>query len=142
MAALETGVQRKEDVVCLQEPLIEREGVRISYPAYNIRKRKRVWTAVRQGSGFATKARTDLSKNTLGDVIVVDIKRRGEKMTRIVNIYDQKAGETGERPVRTLNWQKIIREAVRCLRETSTATANAATQDARNGGTPRTGKKL
>jgi hypothetical protein len=110
MAALATGVERKADMVCLQEPPREREGVGISHPAYDIRKRKRVRTVVRKRSSFATNERTDLSKNALGDVIVVDINRRGEKMTRIVNIYDQKEGETGERQVRKLNWQRIIRQ--------------------------------
>ena len=52
---------------------------------------------VGKGSGFAMNERTDLSKNPLGSVIVVDIKRRGEKMTSIINIYDQTEGETGER---------------------------------------------
>jgi len=31
-------------------------------------------------------------------------------MIRIVNIYDQGAGETGERPARRLDSQKIIRQ--------------------------------
>jgi hypothetical protein len=57
---------------------------------------------VRKGSGFAPKEQIDLSKNAAGDVIVVDIKSRGDKMTRIVNIYNQKETETGERPARRL----------------------------------------
>jgi hypothetical protein len=85
------------------------EEAGISHPGYNIRKRKSLWAAVRKGSGFATNERTNLSKNALGDIIVFDIKRRGDKMTRIVNIYDQKEAETGERPARRLNWQRIIR---------------------------------
>jgi hypothetical protein len=28
----------------------------------------------------------------------------------IVNIYDQKASGTGERPARTLDWQKVVRQ--------------------------------
>jgi hypothetical protein len=65
---------------------------------------------VRKGSGFATNERTDLSRHALGDVIVVHITRWGEKMTRIVTIYDQREWETGERPARGLNWQRIIRQ--------------------------------
>jgi len=63
--------------VCLQEPLRERAGIGISHLAYEIRKRKRVWTAVCKESGLITNERTDLSKNAGDDVIVVDIKRRG-----------------------------------------------------------------
>jgi len=109
MAGLETGVKRKAGVVCLQEPPKE-SSVGISHPAYNIRKRKRVWAAVRMGSGIATNKRTDLNKNRLGDLIVVDIKTRGEKMAMTLNIYDLGEGETGEIPLRRLNWQRIIRQ--------------------------------
>ena len=35
---------------------------------------------------MATNERTGLSKNTVGDVMVVDINTMGEKMTWIVNI--------------------------------------------------------
>jgi hypothetical protein len=49
---------------------------------------------VRNGSSCAPKEWTYLSKYAVGDRIVVDIKRRGEKMTTIVNIYDQRDGET------------------------------------------------
>jgi len=66
--------------------------------------------AVRKGSGLTTNVRTDLSKYAGDDVIVVDIKRRGEIMIPIANIYNQRARETGERPARRLNWQKIIRQ--------------------------------
>ena len=55
IAALETGVERKANVVCLQEPLRERAGSGISHSAYDIRKRKRVWTGVRKGSSLTTK---------------------------------------------------------------------------------------
>jgi hypothetical protein len=65
---------------------------------------------VRKGSSFATNQRTNLSRNALGDIIVVDIKRWGLKMTRIVNIYNQRQGETGERPARRLNGQRFIRQ--------------------------------
>jgi len=40
MAALETGVERRADVVCLQEPPRERGEIGISYSGYEIRKRK------------------------------------------------------------------------------------------------------
>ena len=40
---LETGVEHRVDVVCLQEPLRERErgGIGISHSAYEIRKKKK-----------------------------------------------------------------------------------------------------
>jgi hypothetical protein len=43
---------------------------------------------VRKGSGFATDERKDQSRGANDDVIVTDIKRRGEKMMRVSNIYD------------------------------------------------------
>jgi hypothetical protein len=73
IAALETGVKWKADLVCLQEPPRAREGVGISHPAYDIRKRKRVWAAGRTQSGIATNEWTDLCKHALGVIIVVDI---------------------------------------------------------------------
>jgi hypothetical protein len=63
-----------------------------------------------KGSGFAPNKWTDLSNKAAGDIILVDIKRRGEKMTMIVIIYDQREGETEERPSWRLNWQRIIRQ--------------------------------
>jgi endonuclease/exonuclease/phosphatase (EEP) superfamily protein YafD len=110
MAALETGVERKADLVMLQEPPEERGGIGISHSAYEIRKQKRVWTAVRKGSGLATDERTNLSRGTNDDVIVTDVKRRGEKMTRVINIYDQRDVRTRERQARKINWSRIIRQ--------------------------------
>jgi len=65
---------------------------------------------VPKGSGCGINKRTELSQNARGDVIVVDIKNRGEKITRIVNIYEEREGESGERPAGRLNWQTIIRQ--------------------------------
>jgi hypothetical protein len=110
IAALETGVECRADVVCLQEPPRERGGIGISHSAYEIRKRKRVWTAIRRGSGLVVDERTDLSRGANEDVIATDVRRRGERITRIVNIYDQKNTHSGERPARKLNWQRVIRQ--------------------------------
>ena len=87
-----------------------REGEGFNHPAYDIRKRKRVWKAVCKVSGFENNERTDLTRIMLCDVIVVDIKRRAGKMTRIVSIFDWREGELGERPARRLDWQRIIRQ--------------------------------
>jgi len=110
IAALETGVERRAEVVCLQEPPRERKGFEIRHTAYEIRKRKRVWTAVRKESSLAVDERTDLSKGGNDDVKVTDVRRRGEKVTRIVNIYDQKDTMSRQRPARKLRWQRIIRQ--------------------------------
>jgi hypothetical protein len=110
IAALETGVERRADVVCLQEPPRERGNIGISHSAYEIRERKRVWTAIRRGSGLVVDERTDLSRGANDDVIATDVRRRGEKITRIVNVYDQRDGQSGERPAQKLNWQRVIRQ--------------------------------
>jgi len=107
---VETGVKQRADVVCLPESPRERGGVGICDSAYEIRKRKRVWTAVHKGSGLATDERTYVSRGAKDDVIVTDVKRTGEKTTRIINVYDQRAMQMGHIPARTLNWQTVIRQ--------------------------------
>jgi len=96
IAALETGVQRRADVVCLQEPSRDRGEIGISHLAYKIRKSNRVWTAIRKGSGLVVDEWTDLSRGANDVVIATDVRRRGQKITRIVNIYDQKEARLGE----------------------------------------------
>jgi hypothetical protein len=59
---------------------------------------------------LATDERTDLSRGANDDVIVTDVKRRGEKMTRVINIYDQRDVRTMERQARKINWSRIIRQ--------------------------------
>jgi hypothetical protein len=76
MAVLETGVDRKADLVLLQEPPGEKGRTGISHPAYEIRKRKSVWSAVRMGSDLGTDERTDLSRGLNNDVMVTDVKTR------------------------------------------------------------------
>jgi hypothetical protein len=111
IAALETGVERRAYVVCLQEPPRERSkgGVGISHSAYEIRKRKSVWTAIWRGSGLVVDVRTDLTRGAKEDVIATDVRRRGERITRNVNVYDQKNTHSGERPPRKLDWRRVIR---------------------------------
>jgi hypothetical protein len=57
----------------LQDPPRERKGFEIRHTAYEIRKRKRVWMAVRKGSGLAVDERIYLSKGGNDDVIVTDV---------------------------------------------------------------------
>jgi len=54
--------------------------------------------------------RTDLSGGANDDVIATDVRRRGEKIPRIVNIYHQKDARSGERPAQKLDWQNVIRQ--------------------------------
>jgi len=61
IAALEPGVEPRADVVCLQEPQREKEGIGISHSAYEMRNRKRVWTAIARGSGLVVDEWTDMS---------------------------------------------------------------------------------
>jgi len=61
VAALETGVKRRADIVCFHEPLRERGEIGISHSANDITKRQRVWMAIRKGSGLVVDERTDLS---------------------------------------------------------------------------------
>jgi len=92
---METGVKRRVDVVCLQVPPRERGNIGISHRAYEIRKRKSIWTAMRKGSGLVVDEQTDLSRGANDDVIPTDIRRRGQKITRIVNVSDQRDGQSG-----------------------------------------------
>jgi hypothetical protein len=61
-----------------------------------------------KGRGLALHERTDLKKCGNDDVIVTDVRRRGEKVTRIFNIYDQKDTQSRESPARKLRWQRIF----------------------------------
>jgi len=90
------GVERRVDVVWLQVPPRERGNIGIRHWAYEISKRKSVWTARRKGSGLVVDERTDLSRGANKDVILTDVRRSGEKITRIVNVSDQRDGQSGE----------------------------------------------
>ena len=58
---------------------------------------------VRKGGGLAPDQRTDQGSGANDDVMGTDLKRRGEKMTRIINVYNQRDVQTGERRARKLN---------------------------------------
>jgi len=59
IAALEPGVERRADALCLPEPPRENGGIRISHSAYEKRKRKRVWTAIQRRSGLLVDEQKD-----------------------------------------------------------------------------------
>ena len=54
--------------------------------------------------------RKDSSRGANDDVIVTDVRRSGEKITRIVNIYDQRDTPSGETLARKLSWQRVNRQ--------------------------------
>ena len=107
---LETRVEHKADVVCLQDLPRERVGCGISHSVDEIRKRKRVWTAIRNVSGVVVDEQTDLSRGAHDDVIVTDVRRRGEKIMWIVNVHDQRDTQSGERQAQKVNWLSVIRK--------------------------------
>ena len=53
-----------------------------------------------------------LSRGANDDVIDIEVRTRGDKITRIVNVYDQKDAQSGdrERLARMLNWERVIRQ--------------------------------
>ena len=59
-------------------------------------------------SSRATDEWTDLSSGVNDDVMLTDGNRRGEQMKRIMNVYDQRDVQTGERWVWKLNWNRAI----------------------------------
>jgi hypothetical protein len=66
---------------------------------------------IRRGSSLVDDERTDLSRGANGDVVATDLWRKGERITGIVNGYDQKNTHSGERLARKLNWQRLIRQS-------------------------------
>jgi len=54
--------------------------------------------------------RTDLGRGGNEDVITTDVRRREERITRIVNVDDQKNTHSGERPAGKLDRQRVIRQ--------------------------------
>jgi len=62
------------------------------------------------GSGLEVGERMDFSRGANDNVIVTDVRTRGEKITRIVNVYDQRDTQSGERQAQTVNCQTFIRQ--------------------------------
>jgi len=54
--------------------------------------------------------RRDLSRGANDDIIVTDVRKRGEKIMRIVNVYNQRDTQSGERQAQEVNWQSVIRQ--------------------------------
>jgi hypothetical protein len=53
--------------------------------------------AIQKRSRLVVDERTDSSRGANDDVIVTDVRRRGEKTTRIVHISDHRDAQSGER---------------------------------------------
>jgi len=110
IAVMEMGVEPRADVVLLQEPLTETGLTGISNSAYEVGKRIRDSTAIHVGSGLVVVEWTDLSCGANDDVIAMDVRRRGQTITKIVNGYDHGDTQSGERPGWKLHWQRVIRQ--------------------------------
>ena len=54
--------------------------------------------------------RMDLTRCANDDIIAKDIRGTGETITRIVNVYYQTDTQSGERPARKFDWQRVIRQ--------------------------------
>ena len=48
--------------------------------------------------------RTDIGRGANDTVIAMDVRRIGETITRMINVYDQRDTQSGERPALILNW--------------------------------------
>ena len=76
---LEMGVKHRIDVGRLQEPPRVRGSIGISHSAYKIRKRHRVWMAIRKGSGLVVDEPTDISRGANDNNIATAVRSRGQK---------------------------------------------------------------
>jgi hypothetical protein len=76
--------------------------------------------------------RTDLCRGANDNVMATDIRRRGELITRIFDIYNQKDTRSAERarPAWKLNCQRVIRQCGTVRDETSKPSADDGTEDA------------
>jgi endonuclease/exonuclease/phosphatase family metal-dependent hydrolase len=103
IAALEAGLQRQADIVCLQEPYIKREFQHSAYLIYwpergEKHKHHRVLIAIRKDlmASKNIEARTDLINHPYIlalDIWDLDRGRNRVRRTRIVNCYDNWLGE-------------------------------------------------
>jgi len=59
--ALETGVERRANIVCFPPPPGARGVIGINHSAYDIRTRERVWKVIQKGSGLVIDQSTELS---------------------------------------------------------------------------------
>jgi hypothetical protein len=98
------------DIAWLQEPPREKGGIGISYSAYKMTTRKRDHKAIQRESNLVVHEQNDLSKGVNDDVIATEVRRIGEMIRKIVNVYDKRNRQSKERSVRKLKWQRVIRQ--------------------------------
>jgi hypothetical protein len=102
IAALESGLQLRAGLVCLQEPYVVRDfshpGYLIHWPEEGSRKEARVAVVVRKDllNKWVVEARTDLINHPYALAIDIWELERGTKRrarrTRVINCYDNWIG--------------------------------------------------
>jgi len=95
---------------------VESKEFETRHTAFEIGKRTRVQMAVHEERSLAVDNWTDLSKDANDVVIVTDVRKRGENVTRIINVHDEHETHSRERPARKLWWQWIIGQGGTVLR--------------------------
>jgi hypothetical protein len=117
-AALEAAIERKAEVVCLQEPYIGKKHA-ISHPGYQIRwpectkKDIRTALAIRVDvlDRYVFEERTDLISSPY--VQCLDIwetqHRRKVRCTRLINIYNKARMEEGGYTINRINLSRLIK---------------------------------
>jgi hypothetical protein len=101
---VETEVENNANVIYLNEPRREWGGVGI-----HIHKKKKFLVSDTDGSGLLIEMQTDLTRGANDNVTVIDVRRRVEKITRIVCSYDHRDGQFGDRQAHEEYCQGVIR---------------------------------
>jgi hypothetical protein len=105
MAALETGIKLKAELVLLEEPTakwgIRQAGYRLIWPQEGGNK-PRTMVGVRTNGRLRVEYRSDLGQHSMGDVMVLGVTTETGRKIRVVNLYDQqeKGRNTATRPAR------------------------------------------
>jgi len=89
MAAPEIGVDEKADLIHVQEPPGEKARVEVNHLADNMGKRNRVCNMVRACRSLPTDVWSRLRRGSNDNVTVLNVNRRGEMITKFINVYDQ-----------------------------------------------------
>ena len=111
---METAMERKADLVLVQEPPA---CVTTTHPGYTFLRDRRVLTARRVDSDWTVTTEDNLTREAEGDVQVLALGRRGHqgRQLRVVNAYFQKDGRSGTyRPAERAKWEEILGTS-RCI---------------------------
>jgi hypothetical protein len=113
MAALETGIKPKAQLVLLHEPTskwgIRHPGYQMIWPqegGYTPRMR----VGVRTDGRLRLEYRSDLGQHSMGDVMGLDVSTETGRKIRVVSVYDQKekGRNTATRSARMAHWNNIM----------------------------------